>query len=148
MNKIKNELNLIFELSHTYRDVLFREFENSFTIPAKLNRTHLKTLMYIRFENNPKMSTISSKMGLEKGSFTPVAQKLLKLGYIQKNKTDKDRRKSLLSLSKKGEELTQAYGEAHIEFYNSKLAKLDENENKEFNSALKTIYNTLLKLQD
>jgi len=88
MKKLKTDLLLIYELSHTYRDAFIKEFEDNYEVPDNLNKTHLRTLMYINFEEKPKMSLISGKMGLEKGSFTPVAQKLMELGYITKNKTE------------------------------------------------------------
>lgn len=121
MSKQNNKLNLIFELSHIYRDVFVRDFLADYPTPEGLNRTHLRTMLFIMFANNPKMSEISGNMGLEKGSFTPVAQKLLALGYISKSKTDKDRRKSILNLTDKGVNLAEEYYTAHAKYINEKL---------------------------
>lgn len=130
MSKPKNNLNVIFELSHIYRDVFVRDFLADYPTPEGLNRTHLRTLLFIMFADNPKMSEISGNMGLEKGSFTPVAQKLLALGYISKSKTDKDRRKSILNLTDKGTELTLEYYAAHEKYINDKLALLGDERDK------------------
>ncbi len=130
MSKQKYNLNLIFELSHIYRDVFVRDFLADYPAPEGLNRTHLRTLLYIMFADNPKMSEISGNMGLEKGSFTPVAQKLLTLGYISKSKTDKDRRKSILNLTEKGLNLTQEYYNAHAKYIYDKLDLLGDEQEK------------------
>ena len=130
MSKAKFNLNLIFELSHTYRDVFVRDFLADYPTPEGLNRTHLRTLLYIMFADNPKMSEISGNMGLEKGSFTPVAQKMLTLGYISKSKTDKDRRKSILNLTEKGTKLTHEYYNAHAKYIYDKLEILGDEQEK------------------
>ena len=130
MSKQKYNLNLIFELSHIYRDVFVRDFLADYPTPDGLNRTHLRTLLYIMFADNPKMSEISGNMGLEKGSFTPVAQKLLALGYISKSKTDKDRRKSILNLTDKGTVLTKEYYNAHAKYIYDKLELLGDDQDK------------------
>lgn len=130
MSNKKYNLNLIFELSHIYRDVFVRDFLADYPTPDGLNRTHLRTLLYIMFADNPKMSEISGNMGLEKGSFTPVAQKLLALGYISKSKTDKDRRKSILNLTDKGTVLTQEYYNAHAKYIYDKLELLGDDQDK------------------
>lgn len=125
-----NKLNQIFELSHIYRDVFVRDFLTDYPAPDGLNKTHLRTMLFIMFADNPKMSQISGNMGLEKGSFTPVAQKLLALGYISKSKTDKDRRKSILNLTEKGVKLTTEYYTAHAKYINEKLDLLGKDREK------------------
>jgi DNA-binding MarR family transcriptional regulator len=130
MSKPKHNLNLIFELSHIFRDVFVRDFLADYPAPVGLNRTHLRTMLYIMFADNPKMSEISGNMGLEKGSFTPVAQKLLTLGYISKSKTDKDRRKSILNLTDKGRALTTEYYNAHAKYIYDKLELLGDDQDK------------------
>jgi len=146
MKKLKTDLLLIYELSHTYRDAFIKEFEDNYEVPDNLNKTHLRTLMYINFEEKPKMSLISGKMGLEKGSFTPVAQKLMELGYITKNKTDRDRRKSILLLTDKGKKAVDAYENAHIEFLEEKMSELSDTEQSELQSSLKIVLEFSKKL--
>ncbi len=136
MLKAINNINSVFELSHIYRDVFVRNFLADYPTPEGLNRTHLSTMLYIMFADNPKMSEISGNMGLEKGSFTPVAQKLLALGYIKKSKTEKDRRKSILNLSEKGEKLTKEYYAAHAKYINEKLSLLGDDRDKYMESLL------------
>jgi len=138
MSKQNNRLNLIFELSHIYRDVFVRDFLADYPTLDSLNKTHLRTMLFIMFANNPKMSEISGNMGLEKGSFTPVAQKLLALGYISKSKTDKDRRKSILNLTEKGTKLTEEYYAAHAKYINGKLDLLGSDREK-FMDTLETM---------
>ncbi|MBN2558162.1 MAG: MarR family transcriptional regulator [Clostridia bacterium] len=146
MNKTNTDLTKIFELSHTYRDVFIRNFEIAYPAPEGLNKTHLRTLMYIRFANNPKMSEISGNMGLEKGSFTPVAQKLLDLGYIRKDKTEKDKRKSILNLTEKGKRLTDEFGKAHEKYIKEKLDLLTPDEVKYLFSSMDTVLHIVKKL--
>ena len=146
MTRPENDLNAIFELSHIYRDVFVRDFITDYPAPEGLNRTHLRTMLYIFFSNNPKMSEISGKMGLEKGSFTPVAQKLLALGYITKTKTDKDRRKSILNLTEKGKNLTMEYYAAHEKYILEKLSALGD-ERGRYIELLKELLELTKKMQ-
>lgn len=148
MKKNNTDLLLVYELSHTYRDAFIKDFEDSYDLPAKLNKTHLRTLLYIKFEKNPKMSLISGKMGLEKGSFTPVAQKLMELGYITKNKTDRDRRKSILLLTEKGKKAADEYEKAHLDFMNEKFSKLGDDEQHELRSVLEKLMAYSKKLME
>jgi DNA-binding MarR family transcriptional regulator len=139
MKKFNSDLMLVYELSHKYRDTFIKDFEDNYETPEYLNKTHLRTLLYIKFEQNPKMSLISGKMGLEKGSFTPVAQKLIELGYITKNKTDKDKRKSILLLTEKGKRTANEYEKAHLEYLEEKLSVLEEDDRKSLMDAFETI---------
>ncbi len=148
MKKFNSDLLLVYELSHTYRDALIKDFEDNYDLPGSLNKTHLKTLLYIKFEKNPKMSLISSRMGLEKGSFTPVAQKLLELGYITKNKTDKDRRKSILLLTEKGLAAADEYEKAHIDFLEHKFSQLDDEEIKKLHESMGNLLALTQKLME
>lgn len=148
MKKFDSDLLLVYELSHTYRDAFIKEFEDSYDLPGNLNKTHLRTLLYIKFEESPKMSLISGQMGLEKGSFTPVAQKLMELGYITKNKTDRDRRKSILLLTEKGKKAAKEYEKAHLEFLEIKLSSLSDEERDELNTSLETVVKLARKLTE
>ena len=139
MKKFDSDLMLVYELSHKYRDAFIKDFEDNYETPEFLNKTHLRTLLYIKFEKKPKMSLISGKMGLEKGSFTPVAQKLIELGYITKNKTDKDRRKSILMLTEKGRKTAAEYEKAHLEYIGEKLSSLNEEEINELMAAVESV---------
>lgn len=141
-------LKRLFELSHVYRDFFIKDFESEFNIPEELNKTHVRTLMYIKFANMPKMSEISGNMGLEKGSFTPVAQKLYSLNYIKKNKTDKDRRKSLLELTEKGKSLTEDFAKAHKDYLNKKLESLDSDTQKQLTDSFDFILKTIKSLDE
>lgn len=141
-------LRKLYELSHVYRDFFIKDFESGFDIPDELNKTHVRTLMYIRFADMPKMSEISGNMGLEKGSFTPVAQKLYELGYIKKNKTEKDRRKSLLELTEKGKALTDDFAKEHRDYLNKKLASLDKETAKQLTDSFEFILKTLKNIAE
>lgn len=146
MKKLDSDLMLVYELSHKYRDTFIKDFEDNYETPEYLNKTHLRTLLYIKFEEKPKMSLISGKMGLEKGSFTPVAQKLIELGYITKNKTDKDKRKSILLLTEKGKKTANEYEKAHLEYLEEKLSALEPDERNSLMNALETVLDITGKL--
>lgn len=148
MKHIDDELHSILGMVGITNEVFFRSFQKLYPLPKGLNKTHMKTLMFIRFEGNCPMNLLSKKVDLEKGSFTPVAEKLIKMGYIEKVHSDVDRRKSLLQLTPLGDEFATDFETKHSEHIKSILSKLDDNEKEMYLSAIRLVLSTSKKLLD
>ena len=81
------------------------------------------------------MTQISRMSGLEKGSFTAVADKLIAMGLVKRERDPEDRRKIMLRLTREGNSITRILiqnAETHLE---RKLSKLDETESRELMDA-------------
>lgn len=117
-------------------EIFFKNFQMSSDMLKNLNSTHTKTIMILRYEGRSSMSSISRKIELEKGSFTPVADKLIKLGYIEKVRSTEDKRKSLLQLTELGHTFAKRFHKEHTEYIYSQLNKLSEAERGAYLAAI------------
>lgn len=69
---------------------------------TSISRTQFKTLLTLYHHGGDTMGAVSEYLGLERGSFTTVADTLLDQGLIQREQNPRDRRQSLISLSQEG----------------------------------------------
>ena len=100
-----------------------------------VNRTQRKVLIVIDRLPAVTMTQISQLSGLEKGSFTAVADKLIAMGLVKRERDPGDRRKILLRPTREGAAITRMLiqnAEAHLE---KKFSKLDSNERGELMDA-------------
>jgi DNA-binding MarR family transcriptional regulator len=100
-----------------------------------INRTQRKVLIVIDRLPGVTMTQISQMSGLEKGSFTAVADKLIAMGLVTRERDPGDRRKILLQPTEEGAIITRRLiqnAENHLE---KKLSKLDDSERRELMDA-------------
>ncbi|MDF2942760.1 MAG: transcriptional regulator [Herbinix sp.] len=135
----KEYLKSILDLRSMIEKVYFKEFEGTFDFPFRLNHTHIKTLMTLKFDGEKPMSVISDKLNLEKGSFTPVANNLIELGFIEKVLDRKDKRVFNLYLTEKGRDFTMDFCQRHHDYVNKLLEALSEDEKERYFTAIELI---------
>jgi len=136
----------ILELRSIIENAYFKAFEESTDFPANLNHTHTKAMIFLKFEGEKPMSAVSKKLNLEKGSFTPVANHLIELGYIEKVPDPKDKRVYNLRLLESGEKLTNEIITKHNSFANKMLEHLTEEEKKNYFVAIQLINELTLRM--
>lgn len=113
-----------------------------------INRTQTKVLMFIKHHQMNTMSQISKITGLEKGSFTTAADHLIKLGLIQRIRSETDKRVVSLELTQKGHILTEEMI-LHADIYIEQiLNRLDTKEKEKFIDALDVMANCIQKIQN
>ncbi|MGD8114079.1 MAG: MarR family winged helix-turn-helix transcriptional regulator [Sphaerochaetaceae bacterium] len=122
----KEYFRTLFDLNRDLSQLFFKEFFDSFQFEDSLNHTHIKALMFIKFNEPCSMSTISAKVALEKGSFTTVSHHLIQSGYIEKQRDQEDKRISLLRLTEKGNKFTDEFADQHLEYVKRVIGVLDE----------------------
>jgi DNA-binding MarR family transcriptional regulator len=93
------------------------------------------------------MSEVSRRLNLEKGSFTPVAAKLIKLGYIQKNQDESDKRVYNLELTDLGLEVAEDFKEKHLTYINQLVTQFSEDERQEYFEAIDKVYQMTKRLE-
>lgn len=128
--------------------VYFKGYECGENVPAELNHTHIRTLMILKFEGESAMSAISAKLNLEKGSFTPVANKLMECGFIEKIIDEKDKRIYNLRLTKMGRDFSEEFSINHVAYINKLLECLSENERNLYLAAVELVENMTIKIHD
>ena len=141
-------ISRIFELRRNLDHVFFKKFECEFPLPEEINFTHMKALLLAGLYEPVNMTTLAGYMQLEKGSFTPVAAKLIKLGFMDKIRDEQDKRSFNLKLTEKGDKLVHRFGRAHGEYINEKLKNLEPSEQKEFFSMLDRLAVMTGKMED
>jgi DNA-binding MarR family transcriptional regulator len=144
MIQMDENLKGIFFLNSIIEKVFFREFVGNYQYPEGLNHTHIKTMMLLKFEGERQMSEVSDLVNLGKGSFTPVACKLIELGYIEKIRDIEDKRVFNLKLTEKGNEFACDFAKTHIKFIEKKLESLTEEEKQVYFASIELI-NTITK---
>ena len=149
MRSLKDEdLKSIFSLKANIEMVFFKAYIMNSSMPKPLNFTHAKTLIHLFFRGAMSMSDISRHLNLEKGSFTPVANILIKMGYVSKIHSSEDRRIYNLELTEKGYEFAKAYTTDHVNFVKEKLTLLSDEEKEAYFGAIYTLIELTEKLKD
>jgi DNA-binding MarR family transcriptional regulator len=111
-----------------------------------LNKTHLKALMIIYIENNPCMTTVCRHLNMEKGSLTPVIDRMVRMKLVERRGSPEDRRKVNLHLTELGTSLVQAHLHRAHRHILQKLKHLPRVEMERFESALADLHEITLML--
>lgn len=95
------------------------------------------------YENNEKltMSKIAQIIGKDKSTVTPLVDKLLCLGYIQKEKDEKDKRITYILLTDKGKQLESKFSAISNEVYTTAYKNFSQEEKEIFLKLLKKLNN-------
>ncbi len=70
--------------------------------PTGLNQTHWRSLMHIADFGSECMKGVGLHVGLEAGSFTPVADRLIAEGLVERIPDSQDRRRTILGITDTG----------------------------------------------
>jgi DNA-binding MarR family transcriptional regulator len=134
MDNIDRGLREIFRLHKSLLSDFFPDIE-----PAGLNHTHLRTLVHIAETGPDCMKGICGGVGLEAGSFTPVADRLIREGLVERIQDPRDRRRTLLKATEKGHDTFMCLQEIRKKHFARKLSVLDSREFEQFEAAMSTI---------
>lgn len=123
MNKdhIKGVIELRAKLEHLFFKDFIREYEK----PDGINTTHVMAMMILAHRTQLPMNELSYKLNLEKGSFTTVAARLCKEGYVKKERNLEDKRVYELSLTESGIDFTEQFKKEHHAYIDAKLKDLE-----------------------
>ncbi|QRN86704.1 MarR family transcriptional regulator [Clostridia bacterium] len=136
-------VNLRAKLEHFF----FKGFSKEYPLPEDVNQTHISTLMFLHFNGSAPMSELSHLLNIEKGSFTPVANKLVAMGLIQKKRSEIDKRVYELSLTTEGFALADDFKEKHMVYMQERLKPLEKMRQEEFFRAIKSITDMIEELE-
>jgi DNA-binding MarR family transcriptional regulator len=125
-------LRSIVDVKVGLEHIFFKDFLSDCRLPEGLNHTHMMAMLNLRFCGSSSMCDLSRKLNLEKGSFTPVAARLSRLGYVDKVQSDRDKRIFELRLTEKGAAATEAFAQAHIAYIDRQTKALPEADRQRF----------------
>lgn len=115
-------------------------------IENKLNEKELYDLvpsygniLTVLYDHNGKMSMkeIGLLLGKEKSTITAIVDKLEKLGYVMKLKSEKDRRTTYVCLTETGKDIEEKFEEISFDLQNTAYNNFSQEEKMEFLRLLK-----------
>ncbi len=108
---------------------------------SELTGKQMHYLEVISNLDNPNLSELATELNLSKPSITAIIDKFEEKGFIQKVKSDEDRRVSHIHMAQKGKEIEKVHSKIHMRISNMFTSKLTEGE-------LKSLINLLRKIVD
>ncbi|MDO5387689.1 MAG: MarR family winged helix-turn-helix transcriptional regulator [Clostridia bacterium] len=110
---------------------------------VSVNETH--TVDAIGIYVPKTMSAVAEKLDITMGTLTVSVNHLVKKGYVNKVKSETDRRVFMLSLTEKGKELFKAHQKFHFDMVKSLIVNLSDYEADMFIEALSCLNQFLKK---
>lgn len=124
-------------LSGTFNSILRIEeqsLDNRLTHGLTITEVH--TIVAIGLHERNPMNVVAARLGVTLATLTTAVGKLAKKGFVERVRSEDDRRKVLVSLTKKGRQVYRAHGLFHHQMIDEALADLSEEEERIFADAL------------
>ena len=124
-------------LSDTFNSILRieeRSLDNRLTHGLTITEVH--TIVAIGLHERNPMNVVAARLGVTLATLTTAVGRLAKKGFVERVRSEDDRRKVLVSLTKKGRQVYRAHGLFHHQMIDEALADLSEEEERIFAEAL------------
>lgn len=138
---MENSINAINELLvGIFNDILEIE-QNSLNTGTmnELSVTEIHTIDAIGIDSARTMSEVAFDLNITIGTLTTAINNLVKKGYVDRKRTEEDRRLVLIQLSKKGKLAFRIHRKFHRDMVKETINGLSEDEEKVLVSALKKL---------
>lgn len=133
LKDINLSINTLPKLMHT----IFSSFKPKLDIPIKKNE--IRAIMEIHHHPNQTMKYYINAVDMESGSFTYLTDKLVEKNVILKQQSSDDKRKTTLSLSEYGKDITRMLENEMSSHFSELLKGLNENDLLRLKEALETL---------
>lgn len=133
----QRRLDLDDLLSGTFNSILRVEeqsLQNRHT--AGLTITEVHTIVAIGYRESNPMNVVAGRLDVTLATLNSAVNKLVKKGYVRRERSDEDRRKILVSLTVEGRKVYRAHRLFHKEMVDEALAGLTEEEERVLSRAL------------
>lgn len=140
-------LHTLPHISHVLFPRMRGETGRSAKKGGSLNRTQFRTLMFLHHHRGATMSEACRHINLERGSFTSVADALIREGLAERVEDPEDRRKTRLAITERGEERAEHIKRKAMGIMEEKMRKLSRDELEALIKALDTLEATVKKLE-
>ena len=127
-------------LSGTFNSILRIEeqsLDNRLTHGLTITEVH--TILAIGLHERNPMNVIAARLNVTLATLTTAVNKLANKGFVERTRAEDDRRKVLVSLTKKGRQVLRAHNLFHHQMIDEALADLTEEEERVFAGALKKV---------
>jgi len=144
----EREMRLVFHLIPAFSHAFFEGHGEAFGDLEGLNKTHVHAVVFLKIHGPSPMSAVARFLGLEKGSFTPIANRLLEWGFVTREVDPEDRRRQVLRLTDPGREFAERLRERRGARFREQVDKLTKAERRQFFQALERLEGLLAKMND
>ncbi len=124
MRDYSKRVRCLMKFHREFVELIIKGFELGLDNPEDLNPKHYQTLMSLMHSGPCTMHELSGRVMLQKGSFTPVANKLLSIGFIRKEQSTEDKRMYYIHLTDKGLAFARTFHEQHHSYIEEKFSAL------------------------
>jgi DNA-binding MarR family transcriptional regulator len=132
--KVLNEL-----LVDLFYHILRLEEKNLKDNGVNLSMTEVHAIEAIKKVNFPSMSNVAKYLKVTVGTLTITINRLVRKGYVERYRNERDKRIIVLLLTEKGEEVFQIHEEFHERMVDSLLSDLNVNDDKNLIKSLKNL---------
>ena len=133
------------DIQQTLNELLVGLFHDIMTIEEKAIRegmfkdvtvNDMHVMEAIGTEKSKNMSTVAKMLGVTTGTLTISVNSLVKKGYVERVRSEEDRRVVLISLTSKGKTAFKTHQKFHDDMIQSIVGQLDEEEKKVLQKSL------------
>jgi|GEM_PF-5590345 len=125
-------VDTVFDVMRQMHQAVDRNLQVADYYGEGLNKSHILTLITLHARGSGSMTEIGRRVGLVKGAFSPLADRLLQLGYIEKTTAPADRRKVILALTARGEAYAERIRTESDAAFAANFARLNGREQVDF----------------
>ena len=139
----------VMNINSTLNDVLVRLFRNVNVIEERAMRTEeykdvttndMHVIEAIGMEGARNMTSVARSLEVTTGTLTIAINSLVKKGYVDRVRSEEDRRVVLISLSDKGKRAYLHHRRFHEQMIESVVEELTEEEQRILEKALAKLY--------
>ncbi|ADL53806.1 MarR family winged helix-turn-helix transcriptional regulator [Clostridium cellulovorans] len=115
---------------------------------SDLSVTEIHTIEAIGMYQPRTMSEVAADLRITVGTLTTAINKLIKKGYVCRNRIEEDRRVVMIQLTKRGKLAYRVHQKFHMDMIRETIEGIDEEEEKVLVTALEKINNYFRKKYD
>lgn len=135
----KDIIDLMLNVLPDLNENIFYRYIKHFVEDKDINKTQLRCLLYLNNYGVDNMSTLCSKLNVEKGSITSLVDDLTKKGYVLRQRDEVDKRRYSLIITDPGKELTEKFQVEYTGYLINKLERLTAKQDREIQDAIKKL---------
>ncbi|MGB4588928.1 MAG: MarR family transcriptional regulator [Clostridiaceae bacterium] len=134
----------IFEMTMAFKTKFFNP--HSLSKSCEVPPSQIRVLFYLKGHGENTMSILAKHLHISKPNLTPIIDKLLEDGYVERNASSKDRRILIISLSEKGWVFLNELNKTIIENFKERIKSLSDEEIVILNDSAKHFLEIMKKI--
>ncbi|MBN1054026.1 MULTISPECIES: MarR family transcriptional regulator [unclassified Clostridium] len=119
------------------------DYMNEFPMPP----SHTKVILYLHKSSSSPISQIASNLGISKSNMTPIIDKLIEYGLVNRYPDSKDRRILRVELTAKALDIFEKFRNAAKAKLASKIEILDDDDLYALSDCVSKLYNIMQKIE-